>query len=111
MNCVSLFSKKTVFQRPYLPTGEHILEDLKNASDDDIAFKILHKDDKPGEGHPSAINFDLYKEIRTYLRTRKRIKSLPNLLFETEISLRKDKDDINCLAKNLRQRAQEALNI
>lgn len=110
MNCASLFSKKTVFERPNLPTGEQILQDLNNAADDDIAFQILNKDNVSGEGQ-TTINYSaLYQEMKAYLKTKESLKGLLDTLSEKESSLIDDKERMQSLAKNLRQQAQEALN-
>ncbi|KAK2587431.1 hypothetical protein KPH14_003141 [Odynerus spinipes] len=99
--------------RPNLPDPEHMLEDLSNASIDDIAFKIINEDKIQAESSTIMTNQinseDIYKKVKVYLNVKEQLKQLETTLKREQEQLQKDNEEIRALADSIRKQAQAAL--
>ena len=95
--------------RPNIPDPEHILEDLNNASIDDIAFKIITKEEVPAESTVGTGTSDSYQKVKTYLNIKEQLKQLEATLERKAQQLKMDNEEIKRLADDIRKQALEAL--
>ncbi|KZC09564.1 UPF0449 protein C19orf25 like protein [Dufourea novaeangliae] len=95
--------------RPNIPNPEHILEDLNSAAVDDIAFKIIIKDDVSGENTISSSTSDTYYNVKMYLNIKEQLKHLETTLEKKEQQLKTDNEEIKRLADDIKKQAQAAL--
>ncbi|KAG6803655.1 hypothetical protein HZU73_01033 [Apis mellifera caucasica] len=108
---MNMFSNKknNLPPRPRIPNSEHMLEDLNNSSIDDIAFKIIHKDEISGENLMNASTSDTYQKVKMYLHIKQQLKYLETTLESKEQQLKTDNEEIKRLADNIKKQAQAAL--
>lgn len=99
--------------RPNLPDPEHMLEDLNNASIDDVAFKVIKEDKVHAESSHESANQnsseDIYKKVKVYLNVKEQLKQLESTLKNEQEQLQKDNEEIRALADSIRKQAQAAL--
>lgn len=100
--------KNNLPPRPNLPDAEHMLEDLRNAAVDDVAFKITNKGDEFAEC-PTSVNFDVYQNVKVYLNIKQQLKHLETTVKKTEEQLQTDNEEIRKLANDIRKQAEAAL--
>ncbi|XP_034190042.1 uncharacterized protein LOC117608681 [Osmia lignaria lignaria] len=101
--------KNNLPPRPHIPNSEHVLEDLNNAAMDDVAFKIINKDEITEESQMNANISDTYHKMKMYLNMKQRLKHLENMLKSKEEQLQTDNNEIRRLADDIRKQAQAAL--
>lgn len=101
--------KNNLPPRPPIPNSEHVLEDLNNAAIDDVAFKIINKDEIIGENQTNANISDTYQKMKIYLNTKQRLQHLETMLESKEQQLQTDNTEIRRLADDIRKQAQAAL--
>ncbi|KOC70532.1 hypothetical protein WH47_07939 [Habropoda laboriosa] len=101
--------KNNLPPRPHIPDSEHMLEDLTNASMDDIAFKIINKDEISGENSMNVTTSDTYQKVKIYLNTKQQLRHLETTLEKKEQQLRTDNEEIKRLADDIKKQAQAAL--
>ncbi|KAK9305419.1 hypothetical protein QLX08_003548 [Tetragonisca angustula] len=101
--------KSNLPPRPHIPDSECMLEDLNNASSDDIAFKIIDKDEFSGE-HPFNSNIsNTYQKVKMYLNIKQQLRYLETTITERGQQLKTDNEEIKKLADNIKRQAQAAL--
>ncbi|XP_031843904.1 uncharacterized protein LOC116431923 [Nomia melanderi] len=101
--------KSNLPPRPNIPNPEHMLEDLDHAAVDDIAFKIINKDEFLGENLVSSNSSDTYQKVKMYLNIKEQLKHLETTLEKKEQQLRTDNEEIKRLADDIKKQAQAAL--
>ncbi|CAK9832309.1 hypothetical protein ANTRET_LOCUS9154 [Anthophora retusa] len=101
--------KNNIPPRPNIPDSEHMLEDLKNASMDDVAFKIINKDEIPAENSTNITTSDTYQKVKTYLNIKQQLRNLEISLEKKEQQLKADSEEIKGLAEDIKKQAQAAL--
>ncbi|XP_054014411.1 UPF0449 protein C19orf25 homolog [Hylaeus anthracinus] len=101
--------KSNLPPRPHIPDPEHILEDLNNAAIDDIAFKIINKDENAEESSLSTDTSDTYQKVKTYLNIKQQLKHLETTLERKEQHLKADTKEISKLADDIKKQAHAAL--
>lgn len=101
--------KSNLPPRPSLPDFEHMLEDLNNATVDDVAFKIINKDEATEESSVTASNSDIYQKVKHYLNIKQQLKQLEGTLKKKEQQLQIDNEEIRRIADDIRKQAQAAL--
>ncbi|CAK9817037.1 hypothetical protein ANTPLA_LOCUS9217 [Anthophora plagiata] len=101
--------KNNIPPRPHIPDSEHMLEDLKNASMDDVAFKIINKDEIPAENSTNITTSDTYQKVKMYLNIKQQLRNLEISLEKKEQQLRADNEEIKGLAEDIKKQAQAAL--
>ncbi|XP_066600903.1 UPF0449 protein C19orf25 homolog [Prorops nasuta] len=110
-----MFSNKTnnLPPRPHIPDMEHLLDDIKNADLDDIAFRILNKETEEAESSNSVNKItpgDSYKQVKLYLKVKSQLIDLKQKLKEEELQLQMDNKEISRLALDIRKEAEAALD-
>ncbi|XP_035740915.1 uncharacterized protein LOC118449894 [Vespa mandarinia] len=105
--------KHNLPSRPNFPNPEHMLEDLSNASADDVAFKVVNKDEIQTENLYILSNDDnsedIYKKVKIYLNVKEQLKQLGTILKREQEQLQTDNEEIRALADSIRKQAQAAL--
>lgn len=103
--------KSNLPPRPRIPDAEHILEDLNNASMDDVAFKIINKDEIAGENsaNANANTSDTYQKVKMYLNIKQQLSRLESSIERKEQQLAADNEEIKRLADDIKKQAQAAL--
>ncbi|XP_014610929.1 PREDICTED: UPF0449 protein C19orf25-like [Polistes canadensis] len=105
--------KQSLPPRPNFPNPEHILEDLSNASADDVAFKVMNEDNIQTENLYISTDHnnseDIYKKVKIYLNVKEQLKQLEVILKKEQEQLQKDNEEIRALADSIRKQAQAAL--
>ncbi|EZA47088.1 hypothetical protein DMN91_006854 [Ooceraea biroi] len=103
-------NKKNSLPRPHLPSHDHVLEDLGNATVDDVAFKIIGNLSKNSYDLTSINNSDeIYKKVKTYLNTKQRLRQLEHTLKNETHQVKVDNEEIRKLANDIKKQAQAAL--
>ncbi|XP_076281767.1 uncharacterized protein LOC143209672 [Lasioglossum baleicum] len=100
--------KSNLPPRPSIPNPEHMLEDLDHAAADDIAFKIINKDEVTGE-NSSSNSSESYQKVKMYLNIKEQLQRLESSLEKKEEQLRTDNEEIKRLADDIKKQAQAAL--
>lgn len=101
--------KNNLPPRPNIPNSEHMLEDLNNAPPNDVAFKIVNKDDISGENASNVNASDSYNKVKMYLNMKQQLKYLETTLENKVQQLTADNDEIKRLADDIKKQAQAAL--
>ncbi|XP_017882085.1 uncharacterized protein LOC108626122 [Ceratina calcarata] len=99
--------KNNLPPRPNIPNSEHMLEDLNNAPTNDVAFKIINKDNISGDNLSNTS--DTYNKVKMYLNMKQQLKYLETTLENKVQQLRADNDEIKRLADDIKKQAQAAL--
>lgn len=122
--------------RPNFPNPEHMLEDLSNASADDVVFEVVNEGitkKKIGKIFLNLISIevkiisdkiqtedlyilsnhddseDIYKKVKIYLDVKEQLKQLGTILKKEQEQLQTDNEEIRALADSIRKQAQAAL--
>ncbi|XP_008545126.1 UPF0449 protein C19orf25 homolog [Microplitis demolitor] len=98
--------------RPSLPQGQQIMEDLKNAKPNDVAFNVNKNDNKQYNLHfPTNVNDaeTIYRQARRYLDGIEQLKVLSESINNEQTELQASYQEIVKLAKDIRDQAQAVL--
>ncbi|CAL7943265.1 unnamed protein product [Xylocopa violacea] len=101
--------KNNLPPRPHILDSERVLEDLNSASSDDIAFKIINKDEVCEENFANVNTSDTYQKVKMYLSIKQQLKYLETTLKEKEQQLGANNIEIKKLADDIKKQAQAAL--
>ncbi|KAK1126930.1 hypothetical protein K0M31_004549 [Melipona bicolor] len=101
--------KSNLPPRPHIPNSECMLEDLNNASIDDIAFKIIDKDEFSEEHSFNTNTSNTYQKVKMYLNIKQQLRYLETTIAERGQQLKTDNEEIKKLADNIKKQAQAAL--
>ncbi|KAK0179299.1 hypothetical protein PV327_005064 [Microctonus hyperodae] len=107
--------KNKLLPRPSLLSCEQIVVDLNNANISDIAFSIMPNDNTQSTDlhFPTNVNDaeNIYGKARRYLDGIQKLKILSDILNLEEKNLQIDYEEIEKLAKEIRNQAQAVLKI
>ncbi|KAJ9580807.1 hypothetical protein L9F63_024023 [Diploptera punctata] len=113
-----MFKKRpNIPPRPKPPVGDQILEDIKNAPEDDDVFILMKNTTEflPNI-QDTAVNADdsnspeaVYQKVRNYLEVNRNLESVMKTLEEQTNVLLSSEVEIKNMAKDIRKQAMDAV--